>query len=279
MKTKLRQVVIGDVHGELSGLQEILKHAAMVDDQLNWNAGEAVLVQTGDVIDRGPCSVECIELLRRLQSQARAAGGDVIRLCGNHELMLLQADYRYVNFPNPEVVKRQLQEEILGDRVSAAHSDGERLYTHAGLRTSVRWEVEKGAPPSSRRSSLRALARRLNAIFKEAVHTGDLESHPIFHVDRARMGSHEVGGIFWGDYSQISASEQAFDIPQIFGHTPTGKSRVMHCRGLKLIDIDAGMCRVYGGRRVYLEITAAGTLIEHARRDMVWVRNELHASD
>lgn len=276
MKTKLRQVVVGDVHGELAGLQEILKHAALVDDQLNWNAGEAVLVQTGDVIDRGPCSVECIDLLRRLQSQAAVAGGEVVRLCGNHELMLLQGNHRYVNFPNPELIREQLQEEILSDRAVAAHSDGERLYTHAGLRTSVRWEVEKGAPPSSRRSSLRVLARRLNGIFKKAVQTGDLKSHPIFHVDRERGGSHEVGGIFWCDYSQISASEQAFDIPQIFGHTPTGRSRVMHCRGLKLIDIDAGMCRVYGGRRVYLEIIAGGRLIEHARRGSKWEQSALN---
>lgn len=50
----------------------------------------------------------------------------------------------------------------------------------------------------------------------------------------------------------------------------------MHCRGLKLIDIDAGMCRVYGGRRVYLEIIAGGRLIEHVRRGSKWEQSELN---
>ena len=32
-----------------------------------------------------------------------------------------------------------------------------------------------------------------------------------------------------------------------------------------LIDVDAGMCRVYGGNRVYLEMTPGGEMIQHSK--------------
>jgi hypothetical protein len=90
-----------------------------------------------------------------------------------------------------------------------------------------------------------------------------------------RGGHHEVGGIFWGDYSRISASDNAYDIPQIFGHTPTGRSGVEHSHDLKLIDIDAGMYVGFGGHRVYLEIGRAGAILEHSLKNGKWRRKEL----
>lgn len=69
-----RQIVIGDVRGELAGLNEILRHAELIDDHNFWSGGQSVLIQTGDVIDRGPHSLECVRLFRSLQSQAPEAG-------------------------------------------------------------------------------------------------------------------------------------------------------------------------------------------------------------
>jgi len=76
-------------------------------------------------------------------------------------------------------------------------------------------------------------------------------------------------GIFWCDFSKISPSLEA-RIPQIFGHTPTGINGVKTAHGLKLIDIDSGMCRVYDGTRVYLEITPQGYLLQHSKVDSKW---------
>jgi hypothetical protein len=88
-----RRIVIGDVHGELAGFREILLHAGLINERFSWTGGASLLIQVGDVIDRGPCSRECVALLRSLQNQAPKAGGQVVRLCGNHELMLLQGDF------------------------------------------------------------------------------------------------------------------------------------------------------------------------------------------
>ena len=52
----LRTIAVGDVHGELDALKEILQHASMTDGNNHWAAGTDTLVQMGDVIDRGPRS-------------------------------------------------------------------------------------------------------------------------------------------------------------------------------------------------------------------------------
>jgi hypothetical protein len=278
--TDKRRILIGDVHGELDGLMEILHHAGLIGDRDAWTGGRSLLIQTGDVIDRGPHSLECVRLLRALQSQAPAAGGQVVRLCGNHELMLLQGDYRYANFADPAGLAGELRDEIATGKVVASFSDGSRLYTHAGLRSAVRIAVQgqvgsnTAAGPLTR-GSLKKLSDRLNSIFVSSLEEGDVGSHPIFHVDRVRGGRHAIGGIFWGDYSLIKASERAYDIPQIFGHTPTRKSGVDHVRALKLINIDAGMCQVYGGNRVYLEIGPAGKITQHSKGKTGWKQKVL----
>ena len=56
-----------------------------------------MLVQTGDVVDRGPDSRKAIDLLRKLEGEAQRAGGRVYALLGNHELMRLVSDWRYVS--------------------------------------------------------------------------------------------------------------------------------------------------------------------------------------
>jgi hypothetical protein len=275
MKSVARHIIVGDIHGELTGLKEILAHAALIDRRENWSGKDTVLVQTGDVIDRGPYSVEAVQFLRQLQNQAAGTGGLVVRLCGNHELMLLQGKTRYANFANPPELEHELREEILSGKVLASYTDGTRLYTHAGLRTSIREAVEEGTSAKSWRNGLKHLSVRLNQVFTDAIKSKDLKSHPIFHVDGKRGGDHKVGGIFWGDYTMIIASEHAYDIPQVFGHTPTGKSGVEHSHDLKLIDIDAGMYIGYGGRRVYLEIGPAGAVIEHSLKNGKWRRKKL----
>ncbi|KAJ9521504.1 hypothetical protein QJQ45_008801 [Haematococcus lacustris] len=64
---------------------------------LAWAGGRSSLVQTGDIVDRGPDSLAALHLFHRLKAEASAAGGDVVTLLGNHELMLLQGDTRYFN--------------------------------------------------------------------------------------------------------------------------------------------------------------------------------------
>ncbi len=269
-----RHIVVGDVHGELEGLKEILSHARIIDDRGTWSGKKSVLVQTGDVIDRGPHSVEAVRFLQRLQEQAEKVGGRVVRLCGNHELLLIQEDYYFTDLSEPEEMARQLREEILAGRVLASYTDGTRLYTHAGLRTKIRQAVEE-THTGCRRKGLQGLSERLNRIFVACLKEGDLETHPIFYRDEVRGGPHEIGGIFWGDYSGIRDSVNTYGISQVFGHTPTLKDEVEHSHGLRMIDIDAGIFRGYGGHRVFLEIDCSGAVTEHALMNRQWRQKTL----
>jgi hypothetical protein len=275
-----RRIVVGDIHGELDGFREILRNAGLIDSKDNWSCDDCILIQTGDVIDRGPHSREVIDLLRKIQKEAVGAKGEVIRLCGNHELMLLQRNFSYVNFTDPESLIVELREEITTGDVQASYSDGERLYSHAGLRSTIREtltaEMEPIMSKSKRRNfDLHRLSDHINSVFKESIEKNDLDRHPIFHVGPERGGNAPVGGIFWCDFSSISPSVEASMIPQIFGHTPTRQNRVKTARGLKLIDVDAGMCRVFGGARVYLEITPEGYLLQHSKSLSKWATTTL----
>ena len=270
-----RRMVVGDIHGELEGFIEIIKNAGLIDDECNWIGGSDILIQTGDVIDRGPYSLEAVDLLKELQIKAADAKGKVIRLCGNHELMILQKDFRYANFKNRESFAAELKRDILQGNVLASYTDGERLYTHAGLRSIIKDAIEDRGKANkhelkSSKINLFGLSENINKIFRDCVENDSLAKHPIFHVGRDRGGSDPVGGIFWCDFSSVSNSEEAWLIPQVFGHTLTKKNEVKTAQGLSLIDVDAGMCRVYGGERVYLEITSDGDLLQHSKVLLKW---------
>ena len=95
-----RIVAVGDIHGAYDSLVAILQRAGLVDESVRWIGGDAVFVQTGDMLDRGVEVRRVLDLLMRLQQEAAAAGGEVIVLLGNHEGMNLTGFYRDVN---PEV--------------------------------------------------------------------------------------------------------------------------------------------------------------------------------
>lgn len=91
-----RIVVVGDIHGALSSFELILKSAGLIDDDRRWIGGTDILVQTGDMLDRGAEAKEVAELLMDLQSQAAAQGGRTVVLMGNHEAMNLTMSLRDV---------------------------------------------------------------------------------------------------------------------------------------------------------------------------------------
>jgi hypothetical protein len=92
-----RIVAVGDIHGAYQPLVAILQAAGILDGRLRWAGGRAHLVQTGDILDRGPDSRKALDLLRRLDDEARRAGGAVHLLLGNHEVMRMLGDLRFVS--------------------------------------------------------------------------------------------------------------------------------------------------------------------------------------
>lgn len=93
-------VAIGDVHGDFDDFCSILQRVQLMDEQRHWTGGKATLVQVGDLIDRGPKPREVLDLMISLGEQAAKAGGQVVSLLGNHEVMNLMGDLRYVSAGN-----------------------------------------------------------------------------------------------------------------------------------------------------------------------------------
>lgn len=91
-----RLVAIGDLHGDLSATKQALELGGAIDSSGSWVGGELTVVQTGDQFDRGDDEQEILELFERVGAQAKAAGGRVVLLNGNHETMNGLGDYRYV---------------------------------------------------------------------------------------------------------------------------------------------------------------------------------------
>lgn len=91
-----RIVAFGDVHGDLEATRAALRLAGAIDDHDRWVGGRLVVVQTGDQLDRGDDEQAILDLFDRLRSEAAAAGGAFHPLLGNHELMNVRGDLRYV---------------------------------------------------------------------------------------------------------------------------------------------------------------------------------------
>jgi len=92
----VRVVAISDVHGALQAFERTLGASGLVGDDGHWSGGGSHLVITGDLLDRGASSRAVMDLLMRLEQEAPLAGGRVHVLLGNHEVMNLVGDLRYV---------------------------------------------------------------------------------------------------------------------------------------------------------------------------------------
>jgi len=90
-------VAVGDVHGAVEKLILLLQSTGLVDGNLSWTGRDRHLVLNGDLVDRGWADRAVLDLARRLQQEAEQAGGRVHILLGNHEVMNLVGDLRYVS--------------------------------------------------------------------------------------------------------------------------------------------------------------------------------------
>lgn len=91
-----RLVAIGDVHGDLDATRAALRLAGAIDARDQWVGNDLVVVQTGDQLDRGDQERKILDLFEKLALDAQAAGGRFLALNGNHEVMNVQGDFRYI---------------------------------------------------------------------------------------------------------------------------------------------------------------------------------------
>jgi Calcineurin-like phosphoesterase len=92
--TKL--LALSDIEGTFEGLNKLLVAGGVIDKDFNWTFGSGHLVICGDLFDRGEEVTACLWLLYKLEDEAKANGGYVHVILGNHDIMNLSEDFRYV---------------------------------------------------------------------------------------------------------------------------------------------------------------------------------------
>ncbi|MGV0829777.1 T9SS type A sorting domain-containing protein [Empedobacter brevis] len=86
-----------DIEGQFSAFKKMLIDGGVMNDRLEWTYENGHLIVNGDMVDRGPYVTEVLWLIYKLETEAEAKGGKVHYIIGNHDMMTMTYDFRYVN--------------------------------------------------------------------------------------------------------------------------------------------------------------------------------------
>jgi len=161
-----RIIAIGDLHGDWEMTIKVLKSAKVIDDNLDWIGHDTVIVQVGDQIDRcrskkgscklkdetyedEPSDIKILKFMTELHNKAIKKGGAVYSLLGNHEIMNVMGDFRYVSYENLKMFDENIDKAIekrkkffkIGNEFSqflactrkTALIIGSNIFVHAGI--------------------------------------------------------------------------------------------------------------------------------------------------
>ncbi|KAK3277386.1 hypothetical protein CYMTET_14602 [Cymbomonas tetramitiformis] len=117
-----RVVAVGDLHGDIQQALRALKLAEVINQDatraegnIHWVGGNCHLVQTGDLLDRGNDEIALLGLFQKLGHEAEEAGGAIHVLTGNHEILNVSGDFRYVTpgaFQESDLFAEKLAEDF-----------------------------------------------------------------------------------------------------------------------------------------------------------------------
>jgi hypothetical protein len=260
-----RIVAIGDLHGDLDAARAALHLAGAIDESDAWTGGELQLVQVGDILDRGDGEKEILDLFHRLRDEAKATGGAVHLINGNHELMNAYLDFKYVTEGGFQDFEG-MSELDPADSVLAGFEPEHRSRAAA---------FRPGGP-----MALLLAEHRLTVVLEGSLftHAGILPVHVEMGLDtmEAKVRAWLIGDApqphwirgdsspvwnraFSGEPTVTSCDTLALVLDRlgldrmVVGHTVQDAGITSYCGG-RLWCIDVGMAEHYGGRLEVLEI-------------------------
>jgi hypothetical protein len=266
-----RLVAIGDVHGDVEATRTALRLAGAIDAEGHWNGGKLVVVQTGDQLDRGDEEPEILDLFDRLKDEAKKAGGAFVALNGNHEVMNVAGDFRYVtedgfrdfsNVPGSSPKLQALPPEQRGRGAAFAPGGplarrlaerpvaivaGDSVFVHGGI-LPAHVEYGIGRMNAETRSWMRGERKGLPAILN-----GD--SAPIW------SRAYSDGEVSARECEELDRVLSDLEVKRmVVGHTVQKNGITSACSD-KVWRIDVGLAKHYRGTPAVLEIKDGKTRI------------------
>lgn len=289
-------VAVGDLHGDYEAYVAILSNANLIDKKGKWAGGDAILVQLGDVPDRGPDTKKIVEHLMKLERQAARKGGRVEALIGNHDAMMVIGDLRYVT---PEeyaafaTSKSKRVRETYYKANAAALADFYRKKDPALSDEGVKAAFERDTPLGfiehraawGPKGKFGAWVASHDAVVKIGdtlfVHGGIGAAYAAKSIEeinadvRAALKAgggailEDEAGPLWhralaeetpAGEAELAAALAAYEVNRIvIGHTPQIKgAKALY--GGRVIAADTGASKYYGGTRSFVRIDAAGVV-------------------
>ncbi len=89
-------MAISDIEGNFVAFRDFLINNKVINPDNQWAYGAGHLVLVGDFFDRGLNVTECLWFIYHLEQEALKNGGYVHFILGNHEIMNMNDDIRYV---------------------------------------------------------------------------------------------------------------------------------------------------------------------------------------
>jgi hypothetical protein len=239
-----RWAAVSDIHGQSDNFLSLLRAQKIIGAGNQWSFGKGVLVINGDVFDRGGQQTEALWAIYRLAQEAKAAGGSVQLVLGNHENMVLRGDLRYVS-PKYTAVARLLGRSVpelygtdtelgrwLRTRATVLKL-GDTLFVHGGISPALPNQVQ-----DSRLAALNAKIRARLSDSREALKDDPQAvwlfagNGPLWH--RGYFTLPRVSG------EEIDALLKRFTVRRIVvGHTT--RDEIVSLYGGRVIGIDADL--------------------------------------
>ncbi len=259
-------VAIGDLHGDLDATRRALRLAGAIDEKDAWVGKDLVVVQTGDQIDRDDDDRKILDLFEHLKGEAKKAGGEVVALSGNHELMNAALDFRYVT---PAAADAFADVAPRGSFTPALAAVDERSRGRAAA-------FAPGGSYASMLSSRPVVVKIGDSVF---VHGGILPKHVRYGLDRINdevrdwlsgrradapsIVMAEDGPVWTRMYSAAPGPSECAVLEEVLGALGAKRMVVGHtvqrhglspACGDRVWRIDTGLSKTYGGKLEVLEI-------------------------
>jgi len=269
---------------EMANIIDASDEARLPDGTPRWIAGHDSLVSTGDIVDRGPDTIKLYRMFQSLRRQAAAQDppGFVVNLLGNHEVMNALKDWRYVTAPDlatfggPAARRKAMsadgwigQEWLTHYNITASLDllpaeflpDGYVIPRASFVHGGITPEYAAGGDRSRRDGAI----ERINTIGRNFMRRALSNANPDGHLPpgttQEEQALYSADGPLWyrgyatddSDDEVCARAEQASHALGVdflvMGHTPNFDGFVVRCPQAKILLIDTGISRAYGGEQ------------------------------